>query len=163
MPLWSATQSIRYGVCCATWCTELTHIPNIFFFSVWIKSTIVIWLCFHHEVIRFRWSSSPDAKITFYYVDDGFSGLVLIWQVLASSGCVNSVSQMPLVLIPVHFDRDQMLRIPSCQRSIVLRPFCTHDFMTGVPAVPGRELPVDVSVTGLSVNVMQSDVFVYLV
>ncbi|PNF33228.1 GMP synthase [glutamine-hydrolyzing] [Cryptotermes secundus] len=65
-------------------------------------------------------------------------------QVLASSGCVNSLSQMPVVLIPVHFDRDQMLRIPSCQRSIVLRPFCTHDFMTGVPAVPGRELPVDV-------------------
>jgi GMP synthase (glutamine-hydrolysing) len=95
----------------------------------------------------------PRREGNFYYLDDGFSGLVLLWQVLASSGCVNSVSQMPLVLIPVHFDRDQMLRIPSCQRSIVLRPFCTHDFMTGVPAVPGRELPVDVSVSELSVDV----------
>ncbi|XP_069684502.1 GMP synthase [glutamine-hydrolyzing] isoform X2 [Periplaneta americana] len=65
-------------------------------------------------------------------------------QVLASSGYINSLSQMPVVLIPVHFDRDQVSRIPSCQRSIVLRPFCTHDFMTGVPAIPGRELPVDV-------------------
>ncbi|KDR20132.1 GMP synthase [glutamine-hydrolyzing] isoform X2 [Zootermopsis nevadensis] len=65
-------------------------------------------------------------------------------QVLASSGCVNSLSQMPVVLIPVHFDRDQVSRIPSCQRSIVLRPFCTHDFMTGMPAIPGQELPVDV-------------------
>jgi len=74
-----------------------------------------------------------------------FSELVLLWQVLSSSGYVNSLSQMPIVLIPVHFDRDQVSRIPSCQRSIVLRPFCSHDFMTGVPAIPGREVPVDVS------------------
>ncbi|KAJ9587940.1 hypothetical protein L9F63_018615, partial [Diploptera punctata] len=65
-------------------------------------------------------------------------------QVLSSSGYVNAVSQMPVVMIPVHFDRDQVSRVPSCQRSVVLRPFCTHDFMTGVPAIPGRELPVDV-------------------
>lgn len=65
-------------------------------------------------------------------------------QVLSSSGYVSSLSQMPIVLIPVHFDRDQVSRIPSCQRSVVLRPFCSHDFMTGVPAIPGRELPVDV-------------------
>lgn len=52
---------------------------------------------------------------------------------------------MPVVLLPVHFDRDQALRIPSCQRSVVLRPFCTHDFMTGVPAIPGKQLPIDVS------------------
>ncbi|RZC39084.1 Ribosomal L12 and/or GMP synt C domain containing protein, partial [Asbolus verrucosus] len=29
-------------------------------------------------------------------------------------------------------------------RSIVLRPFCTRDFMTGMPAVPGKQLPLDV-------------------
>nr|XP_023028520.1 GMP synthase [glutamine-hydrolyzing]-like [Leptinotarsa decemlineata] len=51
---------------------------------------------------------------------------------------------MPVILIPLHFDRDQALRIPSCQRSVVLRPFCTQDFMTGVPAVPGKQLPVEV-------------------
>lgn len=57
---------------------------------------------------------------------------------------MNSVSQMPVILLPIHFDRDQALRIPSCQRSIVLRPFCTRDFMTGMPAVPGKQLPLDV-------------------
>ncbi|KAJ3624256.1 hypothetical protein MTP99_017896 [Tenebrio molitor] len=64
--------------------------------------------------------------------------------VLHNSGHMNSVSQMPVILLPLHFDRDQALRIPSCQRSIVLRPFCTRDFMTGMPAVPGKQLPLDV-------------------
>ncbi|CAH0564257.1 unnamed protein product [Brassicogethes aeneus] len=65
-------------------------------------------------------------------------------RVLESSGHLSSISQMPVILIPLDFDRDQALRIPSCQRSIVLRPFCTQDFMTGVPAVPGKQLPIDV-------------------
>ncbi|XP_074040931.1 GMP synthase [glutamine-hydrolyzing] isoform X2 [Leptinotarsa decemlineata] len=65
-------------------------------------------------------------------------------KILHSSGHSQSVSQMPVILIPLHFDRDQALRIPSCQRSVVLRPFCTQDFMTGVPAVPGKQLPVEV-------------------
>lgn len=64
--------------------------------------------------------------------------------VLHNSGHSGSISQMPVILIPLHFDRDQALRIPSCQRSVVLRPFCTQDFMTGVPAVPGKQLPIDV-------------------
>jgi len=51
---------------------------------------------------------------------------------------------MPVVLIPIHFERGQMNRNPSCQRSVVLRPFVTNDFMTGTPAVPGKHLPVDV-------------------
>lgn len=66
-------------------------------------------------------------------------------QVLASNGSMGLISQMPVVLIPVHFDRDIALRAPSCQRSIVLRPFCSNDFMTGSPAIPGKELPVHVS------------------
>lgn len=68
------------------------------------------------------------------------------FQVLQNSGHCNSISQMPVVLLPIHFDRDQALRIPSCQRSVVLRPFCTQDFMTGLPAIPGKQLPIDVSV-----------------
>ncbi|KAG5877636.1 hypothetical protein JTB14_030034 [Gonioctena quinquepunctata] len=64
--------------------------------------------------------------------------------VLHSNGHSKSLSQMPVILIPLHFDRDQALRIPSCQRSVVLRPFCTQDFMTGVPAIPGINLPIDV-------------------
>lgn len=53
---------------------------------------------------------------------------------------------MPVVLVPLHFDRDPVDRKPSAQRSIVLRPFITNDFMTGVPVVPGSEqLPIQVS------------------
>jgi len=66
-------------------------------------------------------------------------------QVLASNGCMGAISQMPVVLIPIHFDRDTACRTLSCQRSIVLRPFCTNDFMTGIPAIPGKDLPIHVS------------------
>lgn len=66
--------------------------------------------------------------------------------VLATNGCMGAISQMPVVLIPIHFDRDAASRIPSCQRSVVLRPFVTNDFMTGTPAIPGKELPLHVSV-----------------
>lgn len=67
-------------------------------------------------------------------------------QILVANGCMSALSQMPVVLIPVHFDRDAASRAPSCQRSVVLRPFVTNDFMTGTPAVPGKELPFHVSI-----------------
>ena len=56
------------------------------------------------------------------------------------------LSQMPVVLIPIHFDRDPELRpmVPSCQRSLVIRTFITSDFMTGIPATPGKHLPLHV-------------------
>ena len=47
---------------------------------------------------------------------------------------------MPVVMLPLHFDRDLLTRDPSCQRSIVLRPFVTRDFMTGVAAKPGKDI-----------------------
>lgn len=60
-------------------------------------------------------------------------------QVLGEFSCVRNISQMPVVLIPIHFDRDPANRIPSCARSIVIRPFLTSDFMTGVPILPGSD------------------------
>ena len=68
----------------------------------------------------------------------------LAHQVLAQAEKTSAVSQMPVVLIPVHFDRSQMERVPSCCRSVVLRPFLSQDFMTGAPAIPGKHLPLDV-------------------
>ena len=62
------------------------------------------------------------------------------------SGHMKSLSQMPVILIPVHFDRDPLSRIPSCQRSVVIRTFITNDFMTGIPATIGKEIPEEVSV-----------------
>lgn len=60
---------------------------------------------------------------------------------------MDCVSQMPVILLPLHFDRDPNLRppIPSCQRSVAIRTFITTDFMTGVPAIPGIDLPLEVS------------------
>jgi GMP synthase (glutamine-hydrolysing) len=54
------------------------------------------------------------------------------------------VAQMPVILIPVHFDRDVVSRQPSCQRSIVIRTFITEDFMTGIPAIPNKHIPLKV-------------------
>lgn len=61
-------------------------------------------------------------------------------------GVYQSISQMPVVLIPIHFDRNpqEILTYPSCQRSVVLRPFVSQDFMTGIPALPGHHLPIEV-------------------
>jgi len=64
--------------------------------------------------------------------------------VLRNHGLLSRISQMPIVLIPVHFDRDPIDHIPSCQRSVVIRTFITNDFMTGVPATPGKHIPLEV-------------------
>lgn len=58
---------------------------------------------------------------------------------------MQKVHQCPVVLLPLHFDRDVALRVPSCQRSIAIRPFISNDFMTGIPALPGKDLPLEVS------------------
>lgn len=55
----------------------------------------------------------------------------------------NSISQMPVVLIPIEFDRDINDQNPSSQHSVVLRTFLTKDFMTGKPAVPGETFPLE--------------------
>lgn len=69
----------------------------------------------------------------------------IVNRILLENECMRKISQMPVILIPVHFDRDPAPKTPSCQRSVVLRPFVTNDFMTGVPAVPGTDrLPLHV-------------------
>lgn len=64
--------------------------------------------------------------------------------VLHESGHNSKISQMPIILVPLHFDRDPLSHQPSCQRSVVLRPFITSDFMTGIAAVPGKHIPEEV-------------------
>ena len=81
-------------------------------------------------------------------------------KVLRDSGYDKKLAQMPVVLIPIHFDRDRdsNQRIPSCQHSIVFRPFISQDFMTGLPAIPNKHLPLEVSFSYLIVT----DTFVRL-
>ena len=58
------------------------------------------------------------------------------------SKIIDKIQQMPVISIPVHFDRKGE---SSTKRSIVLRPFITRDFMTGKAALPGRDIPEEVS------------------
>ncbi|XP_067851444.1 GMP synthase [glutamine-hydrolyzing] [Heptranchias perlo] len=64
--------------------------------------------------------------------------------ILRESGFSGKVSQMPIILTPLHFDRDPLQKQPSCQRSVVIRTFITSDFMTGIPATPGNHIPEEV-------------------
>ncbi|XP_041777515.1 GMP synthase [glutamine-hydrolyzing] isoform X2 [Anopheles merus] len=69
----------------------------------------------------------------------------IVNKILMEHECMRKISQMPVILIPIHFDRDPAQKTPSCMRSVVLRPFVTNDFMTGVPAIPGTDrLPTNV-------------------
>lgn len=43
-------------------------------------------------------------------------------------------SQVPVILLPISFGKGS--------RSIVIRPFITNDFMTGKPAIPGRDVSI---------------------
>ena len=65
---------------------------------------------------------------------------------LAREGYTKKVSQMPIILIPIHFDREIVSRHQSSQRSVVIRTFITEDFMTGVPAIPNRQIPFKVRI-----------------
>uniref|UniRef100_A0A8B9VSR6 GMP synthase (glutamine-hydrolyzing) n=1 Tax=Anas zonorhyncha TaxID=75864 RepID=A0A8B9VSR6_9AVES len=64
--------------------------------------------------------------------------------ILRESGYAGKISQMPIILTPLHFDRDPLQKQPSCQRSVVIRTFITSDFMTGIAATPGNEIPEEV-------------------
>ncbi|XP_010150449.1 PREDICTED: GMP synthase [glutamine-hydrolyzing]-like [Eurypyga helias] len=64
--------------------------------------------------------------------------------ILRESGYAGKISQMPVILTPLHFDRDPLQKQPSCQRSVVIRTFITSDFMTGIAATPGNEVPEEV-------------------
>ncbi|CDW53596.1 GMP synthase (glutamine hydrolyzing) [Trichuris trichiura] len=57
-----------------------------------------------------------------------------------------SISQMPVVLLPIHFDRcEGIQKSPSFKWSICLRPVITSDFMTCLPAYPGNHIPEEVN------------------
>ena len=58
--------------------------------------------------------------------------------------CMNKISQVPVVLIPIHFDRSTAAKLPSTRRSIVIRPFISNDFMTGIAAIPGKHISEEV-------------------
>lgn len=104
----------------------------------------------HHQdkLVHLNVSSCHDwseALLRFCFYDAHLKTALIIDHCIILAGLLAQISQMPIVLIPVHFDRDPIDHIPSCQRSVVIRTFITNDFMTGVPATPGKHIPIEVS------------------
>ncbi|MBW7943949.1 glutamine-hydrolyzing GMP synthase [Patescibacteria group bacterium] len=60
----------------------------------------------------------------------------IVNQVLLKYNLLRSLSQVPVVLFPVNFGEEG-------KRGIGIRTFITNDFMTGVPALPGRDIPLE--------------------
>jgi len=58
----------------------------------------------------------------------------IVNQVLFEYDLVSKLSQVPVILFPIGFG-------VTGNRSIAIRTFITNDFMTGVPAVPGKDIP----------------------
>lgn len=59
----------------------------------------------------------------------------IVNNVLLEFNLIKTLTQVPVISIPVTFDA-------ANTHSIVIRTFITNDFMTGVPAVPGKDIPV---------------------
>lgn len=68
---------------------------------------------------------------------------------LNGSHIMSKIQQMPVILVPIHFDRVFNLpqKFPSVLHSICLRPFITRDFMTGRAAIP----TIDISLEPISI------------
>ncbi len=60
----------------------------------------------------------------------------LVTETLLQHELMSKISQMPVVSFPVHFGE-------AGKRSVALRPFITPDWMTGIAAQPGRDLPLE--------------------
>lgn len=73
---------------------------------------------------------SPEAIAQLQKADE------VINQTLFKYSLLRKLAQVPVVLFPVDFGNT------GC-RSICVRPFMTNDFMTGVPAVPGKDIPYE--------------------
>lgn len=67
------------------------------------------------------------------FVTEGLKNLLLILivfeynKVLKDSGYIKKISQMPVVLIPIHFERGPLHRHPSCQRSGTTKVTLSYD------------------------------------
>jgi len=60
---------------------------------------------------------------------------LIVNKILIKYKLINKLSQVPVILFPVNFGK-------KGERSIAIRTFITNDFMTGVPAIPGVDIPI---------------------
>lgn len=61
----------------------------------------------------------------------------IVYELLQKHNLLDQVAQVPVISFPVAFDKPR-------QRSIAIRTIITNDFMTGIPAEPGKHLPEEV-------------------
>jgi GMP synthase (glutamine-hydrolysing) len=74
---------------------------------------------------------TPDVISQLQHADD------IVNQILYQANLIKALSQVPVILFPVDFG-------VTGARAICIRTFITHDFMTGIPALPGKQIPEDV-------------------
>lgn len=74
---------------------------------------------------------TPDVIKQLQLADD------IVNKILFKNNLIKKLSQVPVILFPVNFGQENF-------RSIAIRTFITNDFMTGVPAVPGIDIPIKV-------------------
>lgn len=60
----------------------------------------------------------------------------IVNDILLEYDLVRELSQVPVILVPLPFGKEG-------NHSIVIRTFITNDFMTGVPAIPWKEMPLE--------------------
>jgi len=74
---------------------------------------------------------TPDVLFQLRHADS------IVNELLFKHGLHRTVSQVPVISFPMNFGT------PG-NRSIAIRPFMTKTFKTGMPAIPGRDIPEDV-------------------
>lgn len=74
----------------------------------------------------------------------------IVTQTMKKHNLFRKLAQVPVVLFPCPFG------VPGAH-SIGIRTFITNDFMTGTPAIPGRQLPIE-AVTDMAERLMSGEV-----
>ncbi|RXM98707.1 GMP synthase [glutamine-hydrolyzing] [Acipenser ruthenus] len=120
--------------------------------SLMFLSRLIPRMC--HSINRVVYVFGPQVKepptdITPTFLTTGVLGTLrqadfVAHVILRESGYAGKIGQMPVILTPVHFDRDPLQKQPSCRRSVVIRTFITSDFMTGIPATPNNQIAEEV-------------------
>lgn len=62
----------------------------------------------------------------------------IVNQILRDHQLIKAITQVPVISVPIDFSP-----VLESKRSIAIRTFITNDFMTGIPALPGKEMPFE--------------------
>jgi len=92
---------------------------------------------------------TTDTTLTLQSIDQLRQADHICTQSLIKHDAYKKISQMPVVSLPVDFNANDQSQYgyvkqnSAVLRSICIRPFITNDFMTGVPALPVKDVPLE--------------------